>query len=361
MKVLILANHISTLSFRRELFEILTKKGFEVIISVPDDPDVKIYEELGCEIIATQVDRRGINPLKDIALIKNYNKIFLNVNPDIILSFTIKPNIYGSMVSNRMGYKQVCNVTGTGATFLSVSLVSVIASILYRISVKKAYKVFFQNTGDRDYFVEHHMIKDNWAMLPGSGCNLDEHKYVEMPSDDTVNFIFIGRVMKLKGIDEYLACAKTIKETHPNTKFYIAGWNEEEEYKAIVSEYEQKGYVEYIGFRKDINNWIAKCHCTVLPSHGGEGVPNVLLESAATGRVCIASNISGSRDVVDHGITGYIFEPKNAEDLIKQVESFLSLSYEQKNTMGKAGRKKVEQEFDRNIVVQTYLNIIESD
>ena len=161
--------------------------------------------------------------------------------------------------------------------------------------------------------------------------------------------------MKLKGIDEYLKCAEIIKAKYPNVEFLIAGWNEEETYVDIVRQYEERGLVKYIGFRKDIDEWIGRCHCTILPSHGGEGVPNVLLESAATGRVCIASRIAGSSDVVVDGETGYLFEAGNADALIEKVEQFLTLSEEQRAEMGKRGRERVEKEFDRNIVINAYL------
>ena len=354
-KILFLANHFITLySFRKELIRRLCEDGHEVYLSLPQDEDNKTFEEMGCRIVLTDIDRRGVNPKNDLKLIKQYRKIIPEVDPDVIFSYTIKPNIYGTLVSNKLHYRQVCNVTGTGATFLKKSFVSTVATMLYKMYIKKCYKVFFQNTGDKDYFVAHKMIKDNWAMLPGSGCNLDEHEYIEMPSDEIVSFIFIGRVMELKGIDQYLECAKVIHEKYPNTKFYIAGWNEEEKYKAIVFEYEKAGYVEYIGFRKDINDWIAKCHCTVLPSHGGEGVPNVLLESAATGRACIGSKINGTMDVIDDGVTGYLFDTGSAADLTAKVEQFLKLSFEEKKAMGLAGRKKVEKEFNREIVIKGY-------
>lgn len=359
-KILFLANHFITLySFRKELIYRLCKEGNEVYLSLPQDEDNKIFEEMGCRIILTDIDRRGINPKNDLKLIMQYRKMITEIKPDVIFSYTIKPNIYGTLVSNRLHYRQICNVTGTGATFLKKSFVSTVATMLYKISVKKCYKVFFQNTGDKDYFVAHKMVRDNWAMLPGSGCNMDEHKLVEMPSDEIVSFIFIGRVMELKGIDQYLECARKIHETHPNTKFYIAGWNEEEKYKTVVSEYEKNGYVEYIGFRKDINDWIAKCHCTVLPSHGGEGVPNVILESAAMGRACIGSKINGTTDVIDDGVTGYLFDTGSAADLTAKVERFLQLGFEEKKTMGLAGRAKVEKEFDRQIVVDKYLEEID--
>ena len=196
-------------------------------------------------------------------------------------------------------------------------------------------------------------------MLPGSGCNLEENEFSLMPEDETIRFIFIGRVMKLKGIDEYLKAAELIKKKYPYTEFIIAGWNEEEEYKKTVSDYQEKGIVNYIGFRKDIKDWIKKCSCTVLPSHGGEGVPNVLLESAAAGRACIGSSVSGTKDVIDDGVNGYLFETGSAESLADKIEKFICLSPEEKSAMGRAGRNKVEREFDRRLVIEKYIREVE--
>ncbi len=359
-KILFLANHFITLySFRKELIQKLVLDGNDVYLSLPEDTDNKYFEELGCKIIITPMDRRSVNPIKDIKLVFFYKKMILEINPDIIFSYTIKPNIYGC-IGHGNKYKQICNITGTGATFLKKSLVSEICKILYKISVKKAYKVFFQNIGDKDYFIENNLVKDNYEMLPGSGCNLEEHPFIEMRSDDITKFIFIGRVMKLKGIDEYLEAAKKIKEKYSNTEFIIAGWNEEEVYKKIVEKYEKQGIVNYIGFRKDINEWIKEIHCTILPSHGGEGVPNVLLESAATGRVCIGSKISGTCDIIEDEITGYLFETGDSNDLVNKIEKFLALSMDDKKMMGKAGRNKIEKEFNREIVIQKYMKEVNS-
>lgn len=354
-KVLLMANHFVGLYYcRKELIKKLVNDGNQVYLSLPESEDNKYFTDMGCIIVPTEVDCHGMNPLKDLKLIKRYKKIMKEVNPDIIFSYTIKPNIYGCLASNGK-YKQVCNITGTGGTFLKKNFLSSVCKFLYKISVKKCYKAFFQNTGDRDFFIKNKMIKDNYDMLPGSGCNLDEHSYSVMPSDDIIKFIFVGRVMKLKGIDEYLKCAKAIKEKYSNVIFYIAGSNEETEYQNLIKEYQQAGYVEYIGYRKDIAEWIRKCHCTILPSYGGEGIPNALLETAATGRICIASNINGSKDVVDDGTTGYLFETGNADSLIEQVEKVISMTSEERENMGKAGREKIEKEFDRNIVINKYI------
>jgi glycosyltransferase involved in cell wall biosynthesis len=164
--------------------------------------------------------------------------------------------------------------------------------------------------------------------------------------------------MEVKGIEQYLNCANTIKKKYPCTNFYIAGFIEEDRYKRIINDYHKKAIVIYLGFQKNIKSWIKKCHCTILPSYGGEGVPNVLLESAAMGRVCIASDINGSKEVIDNGVTGYLFETGDSDDLINKVEIFLSLEYEKKEQMGIAGRKKVEKEYDRNVVVKTYMDEI---
>lgn len=335
----------------------MVRQGHELYLSLPKSDENKYFEDLGCHIIETEIDRRGVNPIKDIRLILFYKKMIPQVNPDIIFSYTIKPNIYGTLVSNGK-YRQVCNITGTGATFLKRSLVSSICEVLYKLSIKRCYKVFFQNTGDRDFFIKEGLVKNNYAMLPGSGCNLQQHTFKPLPEGNEIRFIFIGRVMKLKGIDQYLQAAEIIRKKYPNTKFFIAGWNEQPDYMRLVEEAQKAGWVEYIGFRKDIDQWIEKCHCTILPSHGGEGVPNVLLESAATGRICIGSKINGTVDVIEDGKTGFLFNTGDGEDLARKIEKFILLSPELRSAMGRAGREKVEHEFDRRIVVNAYMKEI---
>ena len=356
-RILFLAQHFITLySFRRELIGRLCSEGHEVYLSLPDSEDNKYFENLGCKIVSTEIDRRGINPIKDLKLIAFYKKMIPEIDPDIIFSYTIKPNVYGCMVTNGK-YKQICNITGTGGTFLVDNLIAKICRILYRHSVKKCYKVFFQNTGDRDMFIKNRMIKTNYDMLPGSGVNLEQFSLEPLPESESINFIFIGRVMKLKGIDEFLEAAKQTKNKYPNTNFYIAGFLEEGKYMDKVKAYGDA--VIPLGFIKDITSEIKKCHCTILPSHGGEGVPNVLLESAAMGRICIGSNIPGTADVIDDGETGYLFETGNTESLIAAIEKVMKLNTEQRTAMGVAGRKKVEKEFNREIVIQKYIDEVE--
>ena len=363
-KILFLAQHFVTLySFRRELIERLCREGHEVYLSLPASEDNAYFTALGCKIVATEIDRRGVNPINDLKLIAFYRKMIPEINPDIIFSYTIKPNIYGALAlkgkkrKNGQRYRQICNVTGTGGTFLEDNYIAKISKLLYRHSLNSAYKVFFQNTGDRDLFIRNKLVGDNWDMLPGSGVNLEQFHVALMPDGNEVNFIFIGRVMKLKGMDEYLEAAKRIKTQYPNTNFYIAGFIEEGEYKEKVVSYGD--VVVPLGFQKDITSWIQKCHCTILPSHGGEGVPNVLLESAAMGRICIGSRIAGTEDVIDDGKTGYLFEARNVDDLVKAIQKVMQLNDQARIEMGLAGRSKVEREFDRRIVVQKYMDEVE--
>lgn len=354
-RILFLANHFITLySFRKELIQEMVKLDHEIWLSLPKSDENVYFESLGCKIVETSIDRRGINPIKDIKLVRFYKNIMHQIKPDIIFSYTIKPNIYGTLASNGK-YRQVCNITGTGATFLSRNFISVICEMLYKLSIKKCYKVFFQNTGDRDFFIKEGLVENNYGMLPGSGCNLQQHAFKPLPDYKELRFLFIGRVMKLKGIDQYLHAAEIIKKKYPNTRFYIAGWNEQPEYMKLVENAQKNGYVEYIGFRKDIDLWIEKCHCIILPSHGGEGVPNVLLEAASTGRICIGSKINGTMDVIEDGKTGFLFNTGDSQDLASKIEKFILLSENEKEAMGRAGREKVEREFDRQIVIKAYL------
>ena len=357
-KVLFLAQHFITLfSFRKELIERLCMEGYEVYLSIPASEDNAFFERLGCKIVETSIDRRGVNPFKDIKLIFFYKKILRRMEPDIVFSYTIKPNIYGAIATKKR-YKQVCNITGTGGTFLEDNLVAKICRFLYRHTVKECYKVFFQNSDDRDMFIEHKMVGNNWDMLPGSGVNLTQYVLTPLPDTNVFNFIFIGRVMKLKGIDEYLEAAKIIKEKYPSTNFFIAGFVEESEYREKIANYGEA--VVHLGFIKDIVSEIKKCHCTILPSHGGEGVPNVLLESAAMGRICIGSNIPGTKDVIDDGTTGYLFEVGNVDSLVNAIEKVIVLDNQEKQRMGLNGRIKMEKEFNREIVIQKYMTEVEN-
>lgn len=359
--ILFLANHFITLyAFRRELIERLALRGHRVVLSLPESEENAYFTGLGCEIIPTAMSRRGTNPLDDLRLLRQYCRILRDVKPDLVFSYTVKPNIYGSMASRALGCRQLCNITGTGASFLRDNALAKVLRVLYRLSVRGAYKVFFQNGSDRDYFVRHRMVGDNWEMLPGSGVNLEQHAFSPMPDDGELRFLYIGRMMAVKGVDQYLDCARAVHERYPNTRFYLAGFIDEERYRPLLEAASREGCAEYLGFRRDIDDWIRRCHCTLLPSLGGEGIPNVLLESAATGRICIASDIPGCRDVVDDGVTGFLFPAGDSAALIGRVERVIAMTPAERAAMGQRGREKVAREFDREIVIRRYMQEVEA-
>ena len=358
--ILFLSNHFITLyAFRRELIERLLGLGHRVVLSMPADDQNVFFRDMGCEIVETAMSRRGLNPAEDMKLLAQYKRIMREVKPDIIFSYTSKPDIYGSMASTAMGFRQVCNITGRGNSLAYDNALAMVVRSLYRASISRCYKVFFQNADDRDYFIRHKIIKDNWALIPGSGVNLEQHALTPMPDDGEIRFLYIGRIMAVKGIDQLLDCAVAIRRKYPNTRFLLAGFVEQAEYREKLKEYEAQGYIEHLGFQKDIDAVIRRCHCTILPSHGGEGVPNAVMESAAVGRACIVSNVPGSRDAVADCVTGYLFEPRSSADLIDKVERFLALTKEQREQMGLAGHEKVAREFDRELVIRAYLDEVE--
>lgn len=229
---------------------------------------------------------------------------------------------------------------------------------LYKLALKKASCVFFQNKGNANFFNSKGIVKGKQSLLPGSGVNLNYYHVLDYPSDENINFLFISRVMKQKGIDQFLEAARFIKGKYPNTEFHILGFCEDR-YENKLYEMQNEGIIRYHGMQTDVREFHKISHCTIHPTYYPEGMSNVLLESAACGRPIIATNKSGCREIVDDGINGYLIEQQNSQDLIVKIEKFISLSYEEKKNMGLAGRKKVENEFDRHIVIDQYIKEIQ--
>lgn len=361
MKVLVLANFgMGLYNFRKELLEELIKQNHEIYISLPNDEYVPKLKKLGCKFIDTPVSRRGTNPIKDLKLIINYKKMINNIKPDIVLTYTIKPNVYGGLACRFANVPFLANITGLGTAVENQGLLQSITLFLYKISLKKAKCIFFQNKSNQKFFIKNKIVNNNYKILPGSGVNLKDYSVLDYPTDDNINFLFISRVMKEKGIDQYLDAAAYIKKKYPNTVFHIVGFCEDE-YEDKLRIMQKKEIIKYHGKQGDVKKFYNKSHCTIHPTYYPEGMSNVLLESAACGRPIITTNRSGCREIVDDRVNGYIVEQKNSKDLINKIEKFLILSYEEKRCMGIAGRVKVEKEFDRNIVVDNYMNQIHNE
>ena len=356
MRVLILANiDIGLYKFRRELIEALAKKN-EVYFCVPNGEFVDLIRKLGGEFIECELlDRHGTNPIKELKLINFYKKIICKLKPDIVFTYTIKPNAYGGMVCARLGVPYVANVTGLGTSIENGGFMQKISLLLYKMGLCKAQKVFFQNTENRDFMINHGVVNGLYDMLPGSGVNLIHFKVLPYPDESTISFVFIARVMKEKGIDQYLEAAKIIRKRYPNTRFHICGFCEQN-YEKKLRELNDDGTIIYHGFVKEMTEIYRMSSCTVHPTYYPEGLSNVLLESAASGRPIITTDRSGCREVVEDRVNGYIVKQKNSQDLIEKIEDFLRLSFEEKREMGLKGRAKVEREFNRKKVVEKYLN-----
>lgn len=360
-KVLILVNHnVVIYNFRKELVERLVAEGYEVYLSCPQGNRIKELVSMGCNFIETNVERRSKNPLTDLGLLKHYKRIMKEIKPDIVLSYTIKPNIYGGIAARKYGVPQLANVTGLGTSIEDGGFSSRFIISLYKLGLRKSKTVFFQNESNLDFCREKGIVKDNCILLPGSGVNLKEHCFEPYPekSDETV-FLIIGRIMKNKGTDEILEAAENIKKRHKNVVFRFIGFYDDN-YKQIIESAVDKGIIEFCGNQKDVHSFIKNSHATILASYH-EGMSNVLLETAAAGRPVIATDIPGCRETFDPYISGIPFKPRDSKDLERAVEEFLSLPYEKRAQMGKSGREKVENQFNRQIVVNKYIEEIERE
>ena len=356
--ILVLTNNIGGLhSFRKEVMKAIVDAGYEVYISEPDDDErVKYFEEIGCHIIKTEFNRRGMNPLADFKLMLTYRKMIKQLKPKAVLSYTIKPNVYGGIACRLTGVSQIANVTGLGDAIENGGWLQKLTVTLYKIGISKTKQVFFQNQTNRDTCLKLGIADERAIVLPGSGVNLKHHTCQEYPDDGAIKILFIARLLKDKGTEEFFEMAKVIKAKYPQTEFQILGWIEGD-YKQQLEDLENKGIVKHLGTTTDVRPYLAAVHCTIMPSYH-EGMSNVNLESAAIGRPVITTNVPGCRETVDDGVTGFLVEAKDSQSLICGVEKFLGLSYEQKKQMGLEGRKKVEREFDRQIVVKAYLDAI---
>lgn len=359
--ILVLTNFIVGLhSFRKEVMKAIVDAGYQLYISVPDSEDerFKYFYEIGCKIIKTDFDRRGMNPYADFKLLVNYRKMIKQLRPVAVLSYTIKPNVYGGIACRLTGTPLIANITGLGDAIENGGWLQKLTLLLYKLGLSKAYKVFFQNAANRNVFVRNGILDDKSIILPGSGVNIAHHKYQEYPPDGIIKFLFIARLLKDKGIEEYFETATEIKKKYPQTEFQILGWVDGN-YKQQLDKFVKAGIINYLGTTSDVRPFLANVHCTIMPSYH-EGMSNVNLESAANGRPVITTNIPGCLETVNDGRTGFLVEAKSAEALIHSVERFIALSYNHKVLMGKLAREKVEKEFDRNIVVKAYMNAIES-
>lgn len=357
-RVLFLVNHdVVIYNFRLEVVERLIADGHEVHISSPYGERIDDLIALGAKYHEIVINRHGMNPVAEVNLLRDYQKLLKTVKPDIVLGFTIKPNIYGAIAARQVGIPFVANITGLGTAVENGGWKQKVFVNLYRYAFKDIQRVFFQNTENQQFFIDNGIAIGKHKLIPGSGVNLDRFPVRDYPNEENgvVRFAFISRIMKEKGIDYYLAAAKDIKKKYPNTEFHICGFCEAE-YQGKLDEYNENGTVIYHGMIRDVAEFLTDIHCVVHPTYYPEGLSNVLLEASASGRPIITTDRSGCREVVDNGVNGYMIPCQNGKKLIEAIDRFMSLSNDERKSMGLAGRQKVEKEFDRQIVVNNYMN-----
>lgn len=362
MRIFIAINQARVLyDFKRELVDSLLQRGHDVYLSFEDDFRTEYFDRPGVKIVSTPIDPRGMSPVRDLKLYSFYKKTLSKIRPDLALTFTIKPNVYCGRACRKLRVPYIATISGLGAAVNAGGLLARVSTELYRVGLRGAKRVFCQNEAIAERLVAEQLArKEQIVRVSGSGVDLEHFLPLPYPEEkDGLELLFIGRLMRDKGVCEFLECAKAIRAERPDVKFRILGAPERgcPEFSA-VSAAAKEGVIEYLGYQLDVLPHLASASAVVLPSYH-EGLSNVLLEGAASCRPLLASNVPGCAETFDDGKSGVGFEPRDAVALTQAVRKFLALSREERETMGKLGRQKVEACFDRAKVNQVYLDEIE--
>lgn len=368
MKIVLSANTSWNLvNFRLGIIKSLIQDGHEVYALAPRDKYSQILEDLDCNFEEINLKPQNMNPIKEIYYFFSFLRKLYLIRPQYFLGFTIKINLYGSIICQFLKIKYILNVTGLGKSFSDrSSLLYLIAINMYKLSLRKANHIFFQNKDDQNLFQELQLLKNlTCSVLPGSGVDINIFKPEEKLKieEKSFSFLFIGRLQKEKGILEYLSAAKILKEKFDNVSFRILGNFDKEgsEISKNIEKLNDLGFVEYLGFSDEVKKYILESTCVVLPTYYREGTPRSLIEAAACGKIIITSNWVGSREVVDNGVNGYLVEPKNPKDLVMKMSQVLDLPRKKIKKMEEASREKALREFDEKIVISHYLNEIKKN
>lgn len=358
-RIIIIANNSGGLyCFRNELIDELVKQENSVMILTPFDTNIDDLKKLGVDMIETPIDRRSINPFKDLKLIGLYFRYLKKYNPDLVITYTIKPNVYAGFVCRLFRLSYSANITGLGTAFQNSGILRDIVKALYKSALKKAKIVFFENVENQQIFIDEKIVNERQTcLLNGAGVNLEHYSVAEYPQDDgMIRFLFIGRIMKEKGVNELFVAMELLREEGIMCILDVLG-DYEEDYTDTIKKYKMAGWLNYYGYQKDVRPYIAKSHCFVLPSWH-EGMANTNLECAAMGRPVITTNIHGCMEAVENGVSGYLCEKRNVMSLYEVMKQFTRLSATQRKLMGLSGRKHMEKMFDKKKVIETTINAL---
>ena len=355
---------ISTYTMREALMLYLLKEGCEVYILTHTNKFVNQVEKMGLKVF--NVGSGNLNPFKVARYIFNLRKALKKIKPDVCLTFSIRPAIWGNLITRQLNIPTITNITGVGPLFISKSIVYRTARTMYRNALKETKKVFFQNYDDMQLFIEKNFVDPAIAeRIPGSGVDYNKFKprILKERDPDTFIFLFIGRLIKDKGIFEYINAARSIRRKYPHTTFNVIGpfWTQNLRTNTITQSQLQywieEGVIDYMGEKKDVRKFIAEADCIVLPSYR-EGTSNILLEAASMEKPSITTNTTGCKEIVDHGITGLLCNVRDENDLADKMEKMLTLNEEERVLMGKKARQKIIKEYDKQIVIDAYLKAI---
>lgn len=348
--------------FRKELIEALIADGHQLLISCPDGPKFELMKEIPYIYDNPEIDRRGTNPIKDFVLMMHYRKLFKKYRPAVVLTYTAKPNVYASIAAHQLGIPVINNLTGLGSVVNETGLMKSFIMRLFKLAYQKSACMMFQNETNMNVAIKAGMVKGKYRLIPGSGVDTDRYPLQPYPdggdgkTGEPVVFNYIGRILHDKGVDDYIEAAKRIKAIYPKTEFNLMGFIEPTEihYEKDLKELEEQGIVIYRGSLKDVKPYITRSHCTIHPSTYGEGMSNVLQESASSGRFLITTNNPGCQETVEDNKTGFIYEGGNVDALVHTIERFLALPNSQRKMAGELGRKRMEILFSRKIVIKAY-------
>ena len=342
----------------------LLEKGYEVHTVAPLDDFTHFLTEAGCHHHAVRMDSRGINPIKDFGLIVELWSIYRKIKPDIILHYTIKPNVYGSLAASLLGIPTINNVCGLGTVFLKKNLLSAIAKLLYRWTFRFPKKVFFQNPDDRDLFISKKLVPLASAdLLPGSGIDLERFVPGSFQRNPEFTFLLISRLITDKGILEYVEAVKKLKAKGLKARFQILGAKDPMHQRGIpltvIDGWIKNKTIEYLGTTRDVQPFIQSADCIVLPSYR-EGTPHTLLEAASCAKPIIATDVPGCHQVVKDNYNGLLCRVKDAQDLANTMDRMAKMDDDTLRLFGANGRTKMEQEFNETLVINKYLETIQA-
>jgi glycosyltransferase involved in cell wall biosynthesis len=312
------------------------------------------------------MDNQGTNPVRDLLLLWHFFRLLSIERPDVCLCYTVKPNVYGSLAARALGIPVINNITGLGAVFMKEGWLNQLVKWLYKVSLSRSKKVFFQNDDDRQLFITNRLLSEDVTdLLPGSGINLEKFAPfpLPLPRKTPIRFLLIARMLWDKGVGEFVEAARLLKQRGVDAEFCLLGFLDVKNPAAIshqqMNDWVSEGVVRYLGVSDNVREEIAQVDCVVLPSYR-EGTPRTLLEAAAMARPIVTTDAVGCRTVVDDGTNGFLCKPKDAFDLADKMERIVSMSPFEREIMGLRGRNKVEREFDEQIVIEKCLSAIEA-